>query len=218
MDSSIPYSSSQSILSQQQPHSNHHQSHHNEHSTTLEPAADVDDSNVRGGSQSIQSSLGHQGNSSNSGSSTVTPVISLFKLKNFLYQPKFKPPFAPSNSNNNTLHSSGSSSNIGNTHLNIHSTGSNNNTHSSRGDGKKHKAISTSCQNKKPGMTTRVLNVNRVHRGHEKYTQQEVENCAQAKNERHTKKRRKRRLTVRGKEKVFFPPAQFSFLSIHFWE
>ena len=141
MDSTLPYSSSQSILSQQQPHSNHHQSHQNEHSTALEPAADVDDSNGRGGSQSIQSSLGHQGNSSNSGSSTVTPVISLFKLKNFLYQPKFKPPFAPSNSNNNTVHSSGSS-NIGNTHHNIHSTGSNNNnTHSSRGDGKKQSNI-----------------------------------------------------------------------------
>ena len=66
---------------------------------------------------------------------------------------------------------------------------------------------------KKPGMTTRVLNVNRVHRGHEKYTQQEVENCAQAKNERHTKKR-KRRLTVRGKEKVFFLLRSFLFRTL----
>lgn len=37
-----------------------------------------------------------------SGHNTATPVISLFKLKNFLYQPKFKPPFVQSTGDDKT--------------------------------------------------------------------------------------------------------------------
>lgn len=58
------------------------------------PLATSNGHNVHG--HTGNGTMAGSGNSLGQGGTTATPVISLFKLRNFLYQPKLKPPFGPS--------------------------------------------------------------------------------------------------------------------------
>ena len=63
------------------------------------PLATSNGHNVHG--HTGNGTMAGSGNSLGQGGTTATPVISLFKLRNFLYQPKLKPPFGPSSSASN---------------------------------------------------------------------------------------------------------------------
>ena len=68
--------------------SNHHRQQHQQQNIQQNLAFHNTNSNVNNNNNNSNNSAHNQQSQANQ--STATPVISLFKLKNFLYQPKFK--------------------------------------------------------------------------------------------------------------------------------